>query len=148
MSRELESLKTPPHSLEAEQSVIGGLMLDNKAWERVGDKLVADDFYRRDHRLIFDAIGELAERNQPCDAVTVSEFLDRKGQIEEAGGLAYLGQLAMDTPSAANTVAYAEIVRARSMLRASTISGCQTARASKPDHFRPTRCVCTNKEVT
>lgn len=117
MSRELESLRIPPHSLEAEQSVIGGLMLDNKAWERVGDKLVADDFYRRDHRLIFDAIGELAERNQPCDAVTVSEFLDRKGQIEEAGGLAYLGQLAMDTPSAANTVAYAEIVRERSMLR-------------------------------
>jgi replicative DNA helicase len=92
-------------------------MLDNKAWERVGDKLVADDFYRRDHRLIFDAIGVLAERNQPCDAVTVSEFLDRKGQIEEVGGLAYLGQLAMDTPSAANTVAYAEIVRERSMLR-------------------------------
>jgi replicative DNA helicase len=117
MSRELESLRIPPHSLEAEQSVIGGLMLDNKAWERVGDKLVADDFYRRDHRLIFDAIGVLAERNQPCDAVTVSEFLDRKGQIEEVGGLAYLGQLAMDTPSAANTVAYAEIVRERSMLR-------------------------------
>jgi replicative DNA helicase len=117
MSRELESLRIPPHSLEAEQSVIGGLMLDNKAWERVGDKLVAEDFYRRDHRLIFDAIGELAERNQPCDAVTVSEFLDRKGQIEEAGGLAYLGQLAMDTPSAANTVAYADIVRERSMLR-------------------------------
>jgi replicative DNA helicase len=117
LSRDLESLKIPPHSLEAEQSVIGGLMLDNKAWERVGDKLVGDDFYRRDHRLIFDAIGELAERNQPCDAVTLSEFLDRKGQIDEVGGLAYLGQLAMDTPSAANTVAYAEIVRERSMLR-------------------------------
>ncbi len=117
LQREIDSLQVPPHSLEAEQSVIGGLMLDNKAWERVGDKLVADDFYRRDHRLIFDAIGELAERNQPCDAVTVSEFLERRGQLEDAGGLAYLGQLANDTPSAANTLAYAEIVRERSMLR-------------------------------
>jgi replicative DNA helicase len=103
--------------VEAEQSVIGGLMIDNAAWDRVADIVVADDFYRRDHRLIFNAIGELAEQSQPCDAVTVSEFLARRGELEGAGGLAYLGQLARDTPSAANIVAYGNIVRERAMLR-------------------------------
>jgi replicative DNA helicase len=112
-----DSIKVPPHSLEAEQSVLGGLMLDNRAWERVADIVVADDFYRRDHQLVFRAVGELADRGQPCDAVTVSEHLQRRNELEEAGGLGYLGQLAKDTPSAANIVAYAEIVRERSMLR-------------------------------
>lgn len=112
-----EGIRTPPHSYEAEQSVLGGLMLDNRAWERLADMLIAEDFYRRDHQLIFRAIGELAERSQPCDAVTVSEFLERRSELADAGGLAYLGQLAKDTPSAANIVAYAEIVRERSMLR-------------------------------
>ncbi len=112
-----ESIRVPPHSVEAEQSVIGGLMIDNAAWDRVADIVVADDFYRRDHRLIFSAIGELAEQSQPCDAVTVSEFLARRGELEGAGGLAYLGQLARDTPSAANIVAYGNIVRERAMLR-------------------------------
>jgi replicative DNA helicase len=97
--------------------VIGGLMIDNSAWDRIGDIVAAEDFYRRDHRLIFAAIGELAERGQPCDAVTVSEFLTRRGELEGAGGLAYLGQLAKDTPSAANIVAYGNIVRERAMLR-------------------------------
>ncbi len=112
-----EAFRVPPHSLEAEQSVIGGLMIDNSAWDRVADIVAAEDFYRRDHRLIFGAIGELAERGQPCDAVTVSEFLTRRGELEGAGGLAYLGQLAKDTPSAANIVAYGNIVRERAMLR-------------------------------
>jgi replicative DNA helicase len=113
-----EGIKTPPHSTDAEQSVLGGLMLDNRAWDRVADIIVPEDFYRRDHQLIFRAIGDLADRGQPCDAVTVSEFLERRNELDDAGGLAYLGQLAKDTPSAANIVAYAEIVRERSMLRA------------------------------
>ncbi len=92
-------------------------MIDNTAWDRIADIVVADDFYRRDHRLIFTAIGELAEQSKPCDAVTVSEFLTRRGELDAAGGLAYLGQLAKDTPSAANIVAYANIVRERAMLR-------------------------------
>ena len=112
------ALKVPPHSLEAEQSVLGGLMIDNSTWDQVADRVIADDFYRRDHRLIFNAVGELAERSQPCDAVTVSEFLGRRGELDDAGGLGYLGQLAKDTPSAANIKAYADIVRERATLRA------------------------------
>ena len=115
--RGAESLRIPPHSVEAEQSVLGGLMLDNSAWDTIADAVSAPDFYRRDHRLIFTAIGELAERSEPSDAVTVSEFLARSGQLDDAGGLAYLGQLARDTPSAANIRAYASIVRERAMLR-------------------------------
>ena len=92
-------------------------MLDNAAWDRIADKVGAEDFYRRDHRLIFEAIAELAERSQPFDAVTLSEFADRRGNLEGIGGLAYLGQLANETPSAANLPAYAQIVRERALLR-------------------------------
>ncbi len=92
-------------------------MLDNAAWDRIADKVSAEDFYRRDHRLIFESIAELAERSQPFDAVTLSEFADRRGNLEGIGGLAYLGQLANETPSAANLPAYAQIVRERSLLR-------------------------------
>jgi replicative DNA helicase len=107
----------PPHSVEAEQAVLGGLMLDNAAWDRIADKVTAEDFYRRDHRLIFESIAELADRGQPFDAVTLSEFADRRGNLEGIGGLAYLGQLANETPSAANLPAYARIVRERALLR-------------------------------
>jgi replicative DNA helicase len=110
-------IRVPPHSVEAEQAVLGGLMLDNAAWDRIADSVEAGDFYRRDHRLIFEAIAELAERSQPFDAVTLSEFADRRGQLEAVGGLAYLGQLANETPSAANILAYAQIVRERALLR-------------------------------
>jgi replicative DNA helicase len=116
-ARSPEALRLPPHSLEAEQSVLGGLMLDNTAWDTVADAVSGNDFYRRDHRLIFAAVGELAERGEPSDAVTVAELLDRKGELDEAGGLAYLGQLTRETPSAANIRAYASIVRERAMLR-------------------------------
>ena len=116
-ARATEALRTPPHSVEAEQSVLGGLMLDNSAWDTIADAVSAGDFYRRDHKLIYTALGELAERGQPCDAVTVSELLERKGELDDAGGLAYLGQLARETPSAANIGAYAAIVRERAMLR-------------------------------
>ncbi|MCP5142234.1 MAG: replicative DNA helicase [Gammaproteobacteria bacterium] len=112
-----EKLKVPPHSIEAEQSVLGGLMLDNLAWEKVVDILAGDDFYRRDHRLIFSALTSLADSGQPCDVVTVSEWLETRKQLEDAGGLSYLGALANNTPSAANVRAYAEIVRERSVMR-------------------------------
>jgi len=112
-----QRLKVPPHSLEAEQSLLGGLMLDNAAWDKIADVIIAGDFYRKDHRLVFSAIAELAENSQPCDVVTVSEFLDQRNQLEQAGGLEYLATLANETPGAANVRAYAGILRERSMLR-------------------------------
>ncbi len=119
--------RVPPHSEEAEQSVLGGLMLDNGAWDRVADRITADDFYRHDHRVLYRAIGQLAERNAPFDVVTVSEQLERTAELEAAGGMAYLGQLASDTPSAANIVAYADIVRERSILRSLITVGTEIA---------------------
>ena len=111
------ALRVPPHSVEAEQAVLGGLMLDNGAWDRVADLLGEEDFYRHDHRLIFRAIGELAAQSAPFDVVTVSERLEALGALDEAGGLAYLGTLAQNTPSAANIGAYAEIVRDHAVAR-------------------------------
>ncbi|MFY8402897.1 DnaB-like helicase N-terminal domain-containing protein, partial [Pseudomonas aeruginosa] len=105
---------TPPHSVEAEQGVLGGLMLDNAAWNIVGDHLQKEDFFRHEHRLIFTAISELAAKDAPFDVVTVSEAIE---DLPEAGGLAYLGQLADNTPSVANIEAYAQIVRDRAHLR-------------------------------
>jgi replicative DNA helicase len=107
----------PPHSVEAEQAVLGGLLLDPAAWDNVADAVVAEDFYRNDHRLIFAAIGDLAGEAKPCDVVTVSQHLERTGRLEGAGGLAYLSSVARDTPTAANVRAYADIVRERSLLR-------------------------------
>ncbi len=112
-----QALKLPPHSLEAEQAVLGGLMLEEHAWDRVAEIVTEADFYRKDHRLVFRAIGLLAEEGKPRDALTVSETLAHMGELEEAGGLAYLGELVKNTPSAANITAYAEIVRERSILR-------------------------------
>ncbi len=111
------ALKVPPHSVEAEQSVLGGLMLDNGAWDRVADLVSEADFYRRDHRFIFSAIRSLAEQGQPCDAVTMAEWLDQRAELENVGGMAYLGQLVNNTPSASNIKAYATLVRERSILR-------------------------------
>jgi replicative DNA helicase len=112
-----ESLRLPPHSVEAEQSVLGGVMLDPSSWDQIADAVAAEDFYRADHKRIFAAIGALSERDQPPDALTVSEHLDRQGQLAAAGGLPYLSQLVRDVPSAANVRAYAQIVRERAMLR-------------------------------
>ena len=112
-----EALKVPPQSLEAEQSVLGGLLLDNQRWDQIADKVYESDFYRREHRQIFNAISHLSEDNKPADVVTVSEWLENAGELEDAGGLEYLGSLANNTPSAANIVAYAEIVRERSVMR-------------------------------
>ncbi len=113
----MDSLRVPPHSVEAEQAVLGGLLLDNSTWDSVADRLRAEDFYRRDHQQIFAAIAELSGRSEPSDAVTLAEYLAAKGQGEETGGLAYLAGLARDTPTAANIRAYADIVRERSLLR-------------------------------
>jgi replicative DNA helicase len=112
-----ERLRIPPHSNQAEQSLLGGLMLDNQTWDSVADKVGEGDFYRREHRLIFGAIRDLAAREQPFDVVTLAEMLERTGQLEDAGGLPYLGVIATGTPSAANVKAYAKIVRERSVLR-------------------------------
>ena len=112
-----DTLRLPPQSLEAEQSVLGGLMLDNQRWDQVADRVVAEDFYRKEHRLIFRAVASLCDAGSPADVVTVSEWLEKNGEIEAAGGLSYLGQLANNTPSAANIVAYADIVRERAILR-------------------------------
>lgn len=114
---ETSALKVPPHSVEAEQSVLGGLMLDNNAWERILDQVSDGDFYRHDHRLIFRAVARLAERNSPFDVVTLSEQLEQEGQLSQVGGLAYLGELAKNTPSVANIKAYAQIIRERATLR-------------------------------
>jgi replicative DNA helicase len=113
----VDALRVPPHSLEAEQAVLGGLMLTPEAWDRVADRVVEEDFYRKDNRLIFRAIAELAGRNQPCDAVTLGEWFESHGLAAEIGGSAVLVELANSTPSAANINAYAEIVRDKSVLR-------------------------------
>ena len=114
---ELQQLKVPPHSIEAEQSVLGGLLLDNRAWDKVADVVDEHDFYRHDHRLIFRSIAVLAEADKPLDIITLSEWLKSREELENAGGLAYLSTLAKDTPSAANIRAYGEIVREKSVLR-------------------------------
>ncbi len=113
-----QRLKVPPNSIEAEQSLIGGLMLDHVAWEKVADVISADDFYRKDHRLIFSAIANLVETSNPCDVVTVSEYLENRGELDHAGGLEYIATLANETPGAANARAYAKILRERAVLRA------------------------------
>jgi replicative DNA helicase len=115
--REVAALRVPPHSIEAEQSVLGGLMLDNQAFDRVADLLREEDFYRYDHRLIWQQIARLIERSQPADVVTVFEALKTLGKADEVGGLQYLNALAQETPSAANIRRYGEIVRDRAILR-------------------------------
>ncbi len=113
----VNDLRIPPHSIQAEQSLLGGLMLDNQTWDTVADKVAAGDFYRREHRLIYSAVRRLAEADQPFDVVTLAETLERTGGLADAGGLPYLGTLVKDTPSAANVNAYAKIVRENSVLR-------------------------------
>jgi len=128
--RQLATLKIPPHSIQAEQSVLGGLMLDNETWDKVADRLGEEDFYRRDHQLIFRSIRMLAEKQSPFDVVTLAEVLENFGWLGDAGGLAYLGAMAKDTPSAANIVAYADIVRERSVLRQLIHAGSEVADAA------------------
>ncbi len=114
---QLENLRIPPHSLEAEQSVLGGLLLDNAAFDRIADVVTENDFYRHDHRLIWQHITRLISLTRPADVITVFESLQTSGKEDEVGGLAYLNTLAQNTPSAANIRRYAEIVRDRAVLR-------------------------------
>lgn len=134
-----DGLRVPPHSIEAEQAVLGGLMLSGEAWDKVADKLTEEDFYRRDHQLIFRAIGQLAEKGQPCDAVTLGEWFDSQGESELVGDGAYIVELASTTPSAANIAAYAEIVREKSVLRQLIDIGTNIANDGYQPAGRPAR---------
>ncbi|WP_394245590.1 replicative DNA helicase [Vibrio astriarenae] len=114
---QVDAIKVPPHSIEAEQSVIGGLLLDNERWDTVAERVVTNDFYSRPHRLIFESARDLLEAGKPLDLITLSEFLEQREQLEDVGGFAYLADLAKNTPSAANINAYADIVAERALVR-------------------------------
>ena len=139
LSQRVEDLKVPPHSLEAEQSVIGGLMLDNRAWDEIADIINERDFYRHDHALILRSINALAENEQPYDVVTVSEWLGARGELDSIGGLAYLSILANDTPTAVNIKAYANIVREYSILRSLIQVGNEISASAYNSDGRPSK---------
>jgi replicative DNA helicase len=129
----IEALRVPPHSIEAEQAVLGGLMLSTESWDKVADKLTEHDFYRRDHRVIYRAIGELSEKGMPYDAVTLGEWFQSQNLADLVGGASYVIELANSTPSAANITAYADIVREKSVLRQLIDAGTEIA----GDAFQP-----------
>ncbi|MGP1929954.1 MAG: DnaB-like helicase N-terminal domain-containing protein, partial [Arsenophonus sp. ET-DL12-MAG3] len=112
-----EGLKIPPHSIEAEQSVLGGLMLDNERWDHISERVTNADFFSRSHRTIFARMQGLLEQNRPIDLITLSESLEQQGELDNVGGFAYLAELAKNIPSAANINAYADIVRERAVVR-------------------------------
>lgn len=141
-----ESLKVPPNSIQAEQAVLGGLMLDNLTWDSVADKIDQGDFYRKDHQLIFRTIAKLAEDQVPFDVITISETLEATGELNTVGGLSYLGMLAKDTPSAANIVNYANIVRDRSVLRQLIHIGTQISDSAFNTEGRDTADLLENAE--
>ncbi|PIY06356.1 MAG: replicative DNA helicase [Gallionellales bacterium CG_4_10_14_3_um_filter_54_96] len=114
---QLDQIKLPPHSVEAEQSVLGGLMLESSALDKIADLITQDDFYRFEHRLIYRQIVRMSELAKPVDVITVAEALEISGELDKVGGLAYLGSLAQNVPSAANIRRYGEIVRERSIMR-------------------------------
>ena len=115
--KQLEQLRVPPHSLEAEQSVLGGLLLDNETWDNVSVAVVAQDFYSRSHRIIFETVARLIELGDPVDLITLSQTLENEQQLDAAGGFVYLAEMMRNTPSAANILAYAKIVRERAVTR-------------------------------
>ncbi len=143
---EMDALRVPPHSVEAEQAVLGGLLLDNSTWDSIADRLRAEDFYRRDHQQIFAAIAELSARSEPSDAVTLAEYLAAKGEGEGTGGLAYLAGLARDTPTAANIRAYADIVRERALLRNLIRVSGEIAASAYASEGRPAKELVDNAE--
>jgi replicative DNA helicase len=114
---QLDAIKLPPHSVEAEQSVLGGILLDTSAWDKIADLITERDFYRNEHRLIYRHIARLTEHAKPIDVITVAESLESNAELDKAGGLSYLGSLAQNVPTAANIRRYAEIVRERSIMR-------------------------------
>jgi len=117
IDRNIEDIKIPPHSLEAEQSILGGLMLDNDRWDDVAERITTNDFFNRTHRMIFSEMQHLLDINKPIDLITLSEALEQKGNLESVGGFAYLAELSKNTPSTSNISAYAEIVRERAVVR-------------------------------
>jgi replicative DNA helicase len=143
---QLAAVRTPPHSVEAEQSVLGGLLLDNSAWDRIGDRINTEDFYRHDHRLIFQQIARLIDQNRPADTVTVFEGLQGTGQAGDCGGLAYLNSLAQNTPSAANIRRYAEIVHERAILRRLVAVGEEIAVSALEPHGRDAKQILDEAE--
>ena len=136
---EIARLRVPPHSVEAEQSVLGGLLIDNSAWDRAGDLLTDSDFYRFEHKQIFAAIGRLINGSKPADVVTVFEELTSIGKAADCGGLSYLNALAQSVPSAANLRRYAEIVRERAILRKLVSASDEIATAALSPQGRPVR---------
>jgi replicative DNA helicase len=142
----VDSLRVPPHSIDAEQAVLGGLMLAERAWDQIADRLREEDFYRHDHRLIFRAIGQLAEQSKPCDAVTLGEWFANQGLSEQVGGTSYVIELASTTPSAANITAYADIVREKSILRQLIEVGTKIANDGFQPDGRPSREVLESAE--
>jgi replicative DNA helicase len=130
-------LPAPPSSNQAEQALLGGLMLDNSSWDRIADLVASPDFFRPDHRLIFSAIQGLAERSQPADAVTLGEYLASREELANAGGTAYLTELVTDTASAANVTYYARIIRERALLRRLIEVGNEIASSAYRPEGRP-----------
>ena len=143
---ETARLRVPPNSIEAERAVLGGLILDASGWDRVADRVREEDFYRRDHQLVFRAIASLIDANHPCDVLTVSEWLDAQGDAKVGGGLAYVGELAESTPSAANVAAYADIVRERAVLRELIGAGSAIADRAYRTEGRPVRELLEDSE--
>src|SRR5215210_1390468 len=143
---EVARLRIPPHSIEAEQSVLGGLLLDNSAWDKAGDLLVDSDFYRFEHRLIYGAIGGLINGNKPADVITVFEQLQSLGKAEDCGGLTYLNALAQSVPSAANIRRYAEIVRERAVLRKLVAASDEIATSAFNPQGRPVAQILDDAE--
>jgi replicative DNA helicase len=139
-------LRVPPHSIEAESSVLGGLLLDNGAWDRVGDRLAEGDFYRAEHKLVFGAISALLNGQKTADVITVFEHLERLGKAEDVGGLMYLNSLAQYVPSAGNIRRYAEIVRERSVLRQLTVAADEIAAAACGTEGQPVEAILDNAE--
>ena len=144
---QLAAVRTPPHSIEAEQAVLGGLLIDNAAWDRIADLVGVPDFYRQDHKLIFGAISRLIDGSKPADAVTVYEALRNSGKADDAGGLVYLNTLAQNTPSAANIRRYAEIVRERSVLRRLVTAGDEIATSALNPAGRDTKQILDEAET-
>ncbi len=143
---DVSRLRVPPHSVEAEQSVVGGLLLDNGAWDRIGDLLSDSDFYRYEHRLIYETIAALINATKPADVITVFEQLQRLGKAEDCGGLVYLNALAQSVPSAANIRRYAEIVRERSVLRKLVAASDEIATSAFNPQGRPVSQILDDAE--
>ncbi len=143
---QLAAVRTPPHSDEGEQSLIGGLLLDNSAWDKVADVVSASDFYREDHRLIFQHIARLIDKGKPADVVTVFESLQGADKVGQVGGLSYLNTLAQNTPSAANIRRYAEIVRDRAVLRRLVTVGDEIATSALNPQGRDTKQILDEAE--